>query len=95
MYQLPLNNREVEDAMEVAAKIGQLLFSDVRVPGLQVAPRKAEQVNLIVDLVGDAAAVYSRSQMLERKIKREQFYQKRLVDAAAAIVIISERKDEK
>ena len=75
MYQLPLNNREVEDAMEVAAKIGQLLFSDVRVPGLQVAPRKAEQVNLIVDLVGDAAAVYSRSQMLSREInlrKREQ-----------------------
>ena len=75
MYQLPLNNREVEDAMEVAAKIGQLLFSDVRVPGLQVAPRKAEQVNLIVDLVGDAAAVYSRSQMLNRERnlrKREQ-----------------------
>ena len=75
MYQLPLNNREVEDAMEVAAKIGQLLFSDVRVPGLQVAPRKAEQVNLIVDLVSDAAAVYSRSQMLSREInlrKREQ-----------------------
>ena len=75
MYQLPLNNREIEDAMEVAAKIGQLLFSDVRVPGLQVAPRKAEQVNLIVDLVGDAAAVYSRSQMLSREInfrKREQ-----------------------
>ena len=75
MYQLPLNNREVEDAMEVAAKIGQLLFSDVRVPGLQVAPRKAEQVNLIVDLVLDAAAVYSRSQMLNRERnlrKREQ-----------------------
>lgn len=75
MYQLPLNNREVEDAMEVAAKIGQLLFSDVRVPGLQVAPRKAEQVNLIVGLVGDAAAVYSRSQMLNRERnlrKREQ-----------------------
>ena len=75
MYQLPLNNREVEDAMEVANKIGQLLFSDVRVPGLQVAPRKAEQVNLIVDLVGDAAAVYSRSQMLNRERnlrKREQ-----------------------
>lgn len=75
MYQLPLNNREVEDAMEVAAKIGQLLFSDVRVPGLQVAPRKAEQVNLIVGLVGDAAAVYSRSQMLNREMnlrKREQ-----------------------
>ena len=75
MYQLPLNNREVEDAMEVAAKIGQLLFSDVRVPGLQVVSRKAEQVNLIVDLVGDAAAVYSRSQMLNRERnlrKREQ-----------------------
>ena len=75
MYQLPLNNREVEDAMEVANKIGQLLFSDVRVTGLQVAPRKAEQVNLIVDLVGDAAAVYSRSQMLNRERnlrKREQ-----------------------
>ena len=75
MYQLPLNNREVEDAMEVANKIGQLLFSDVRVPGLQVVPRKAEQVDLIVDLVGDAAAVYSRSQMLNRERnlrKREQ-----------------------
>ena len=75
MYQLPLNNREVEDAMDVAHKIGQLLFSDVRVPGLQVAPRKSEQVNLIVDLVGDAAAVYTRSQMLNRERnfrKREQ-----------------------
>ena len=75
MYQLPLNNREVEDAMEVAAKIGQLLFSDVRVPGLQVAPRKAEQVNLIVDLILDVASTYSRSQMLSREInlcKREQ-----------------------
>ncbi len=75
MYQLPLNSSEVEEAMALANKIGQLLFSDVRVPGLQVVSRKAEQVNLIVDLVGDAAAVYSRSQMLSREInlrKREQ-----------------------
>lgn len=91
MYQLPLNNREVEDAMEVAAKIGQLLFSDVRVPGLQVAPRKAEQVNLIVDLVGDAAAVYSRSQMLERELKRKCL----LKAPTSTIVIVSEREDEK
>ena len=75
MYKLPLNNREVEDAMKVAHKIGQLLFSDVRVPGLQVASRKAEQVDLIVELVIDAAAVYEKSQMLNREInlrKREQ-----------------------
>ena len=91
MYQLPLNNREVEDAMEVAAKIGQLLFSDVRVPGLQVAPRKAEQVNLIVDLVGDAAAVYSRSQMLARELKRKC----PLKSVPSTIVIVSEREDEK
>ena len=92
MYQLPLNNREVEDAMEVAAQIGQLLFSDVRVPGLQVVPRKAEQVHLIVDLVGDSAAVYSRSQMLEREFKRAQSKQ---AAHAATIVIVSEREDGK
>ena len=92
MYQLPLDNREVEDAMEVAAKIGQLLFSDVRVPGLQVAPRKAEQVDLIVDLVGDAAVVYRRSQMLEREFKRAQSKQ---AAHAATIVIVSEREDRK
>ena len=92
MYQLPLNNREVEDAMEVANKIGQLLFSDVRVPGLQVAPRKAEQVDLIVDLVGDAAAVYRRSQMLERELKRVLAKQ---AAPAATIVIVSEREDRK
>lgn len=75
MCKLPLNNREVEDAMKVAHKIGQLLFSDIRDPGLQVVPRKAEQVDLIVELVIDAAAVYEKSQMLNREInlrKREQ-----------------------
>ena len=92
MYQLPLNSSEVEEAMALANKIGQLLFSDVRVPGLQVVSRKAEQVNLIVDLVGDAAAVYRRSQMLERELKRAQSKQ---AAHAATIVIVSEREDGK
>ena len=91
MDNIPLTCREVEEAMEVANKIGQLLFSDVRVPGLQVAPRKVEQVNLIVDLVGDAAAVYSRSQMLERELKRKC----PLKAVPATIVIVSEREDKK
>ena len=95
MNSIPLTCREVEEAMEVAAKVGQLIFSKVHSSTLQILPRKTEQVNLIVDLVLDAASTYGRSQMLESKIKREQFYQKRLVDAAAAIVIVSERKDEK
>ena len=75
MNSIPLTCREVEEAMEVAAKVGQLIFSKVHSSTLQILPRKTEQVNLIVDLVLDAAAVYSRSQMLNRERnlrKREQ-----------------------
>lgn len=91
MNNAPLTCREVEEAMEVAAKVGQFLFSKIHPNSLQVFPRKVEQVDLIVDLVGDAAAVYRRSRMLEREFKRAQSKQA----APAAIVIVSKREDEK
>lgn len=92
MNNIPLTCREVEEAMEVASKVGQLIFSKVHSSTLQILPRKAEQVNLIVDLVLDAASTYSRSQMLERELKRVQAKQ---ASPVATIMIVSEREDEK
>lgn len=68
----PLSCYEIEEALKAAAAIGQLLLNDIHPTTFQAAPRKAEQVALILEILIASAATYESSQMLNREINRRR-----------------------